>query len=82
MGLKWPIFSSRFDGERSKEWENNLYIIYTETYGAYKHVFISLGGVHILKDNILTSLCAVHSLGEDLKTEYVSVQTRNKGIVS
>lgn len=73
MGLKWLIFLFRFDGERFKEWENNLYIIYIEIYGVYKYVFILLGGVYILKDNILISFCVVYSLGEDLKIEYVSV---------
>lgn len=48
----------------------------------YKHLFISLGDVLILKYNTLPSLHAVRGLGDELKTEYLIVQTRNKGLAS
>lgn len=52
--------------------------MFLKTYGMYKHLFISLGDVLILKYNTLPSLHAVRGLGDELKTEYLIVQTRNK----
>lgn len=53
--------------------------MYVKIYGVYKHLFISLGDVHILKYNTLPSLQGVQSLEGELKTEYLSI---NKDIAS